>query len=127
MKKKAEFQWDYSYFKWQDIPAQVRRQMVLGRSAGGRTWIQGRTSVLMDVHNFEARKLYNQNWDGCRDLWKEHYRQRKLSRGQPKDPRIVEFIRSCREQELREQPRRDQFSRQQQERYERWLKENKPD
>jgi hypothetical protein len=23
-----EFQWDYSYFKWQDIPRHVRRQMV---------------------------------------------------------------------------------------------------
>jgi hypothetical protein len=97
MKKKAEFQWDYSYFKCQDIPAQVRREMVLARSAGGRTWIFGRTRMLIDVHNCEARKIYNENWDGCRDLWKERYRQKKLSRSEPKDPRVVEFARSCRE------------------------------
>ena len=27
-----EFQWDYSYFKWQNFPRDVRRQMVLDRS-----------------------------------------------------------------------------------------------
>ena len=41
MKKKPEFQWDYSYFKWQDIPVEVRREMARGSSIAGRTWIQG--------------------------------------------------------------------------------------
>jgi hypothetical protein len=73
----AEFPWDYSYFKWQDIPAEVRREMVSTRSMFGRTWIYGRTSVLMDVFKREARELYNQNWDGCRDCWKQNYQQEK--------------------------------------------------
>ena len=28
----------------------------------------------MDVPFAAARELYNANWDGCRDLWKEQYR-----------------------------------------------------
>jgi hypothetical protein len=44
-----EFQWDYSYFKWQDIPREVRRQMVLDASQFGRTWMHGRTWVVADV------------------------------------------------------------------------------
>ena len=65
-----EFQWDYSYFKWQDIPREVRRQMVLDRSWAARSWINGKTNVQMDVPFAAARELYNKNWDGCRDLWK---------------------------------------------------------
>jgi hypothetical protein len=66
-----EFQWDYSYFKWQDIPVEVRREMVHDRSWAARTWVYGRTSYQMDVPFVAARELYNKNWDGCRDLWKE--------------------------------------------------------
>jgi hypothetical protein len=44
-----EFQWDYSYFKWQDIPREVRRQMVLDASQFGRTWMAGRTYVVADI------------------------------------------------------------------------------
>ena len=101
--------------------------MVLTRSAGGRTWIQGRTILLRDVHNFQARELYNQNWDGCRDLWKERYRHRMSLRGQrvpPKEPKQIEYEL---EQRRWWQAEADKFNRQQQERYERWLKENKPD
>jgi hypothetical protein len=72
-----KFQWDYSYFKWQDIPSEVRRQMVLDRSWAARTWINGKTTVQMDVPFAAARELYNKNWDGCRDLWKAVYRARK--------------------------------------------------
>ena len=72
-----EFPWDYSYFKWLDIPREVRRQMVLDRSWAARTWINGRTTVQMDVPFAAARELYNKNWDGCRDLWKAIYRARK--------------------------------------------------
>ena len=54
-----EFQWDYSYFKWQDIPRDVRRQMVLDRSWAARTWINGKTTVQMDVPFAAARELYN--------------------------------------------------------------------
>jgi hypothetical protein len=66
-----EFQWDYSYFKWQDIPGEERRQMVLDRSYAARTWINGKTTIQMDVPFAAARRLYNKNWDGCRDLWNE--------------------------------------------------------
>src|SRR5215467_12874881 len=66
-----------SYFNWQDIPREVRRQMVLDRSWAARTWINGKTTVQMDVPFAAARELYNKNWDGCRDLWKAIYRARK--------------------------------------------------
>jgi hypothetical protein len=85
------------------------------------------TMMIADVFKCDARKMYNKNWDGCRDLWKEHYRKRMSLRGQPappRDPQIIEFERRERE---REQAYRKRFNRNQQERYERWLKENKPD
>ena len=44
-----EFQWDYSYFAWQNIPRHVRRQMVRAASQFGRTWIYGRTYVVADI------------------------------------------------------------------------------
>ena len=124
MKKKPEFQWDYSYFKWQNIPVAVRREMIRDTSMFGRTWIRGRNSVLIDVFKQEARRIYNHNWDGCRDLWKENYRKRKLAgliEPEPKDPKTTEWERD------REQARRDAFNRNQQKRYERWLKKHKPD
>jgi hypothetical protein len=37
MKSYVEFPWDYSYFKWQDIPAQVRREMVRNTSISTRS------------------------------------------------------------------------------------------
>jgi hypothetical protein len=77
MKSYVEFPWDYSYLPWQDWPVDLRREFVRHASMFGRTWIFGRTSTLMDVHKYEARRLYNENWDGCRDLWKANYRARK--------------------------------------------------
>ena len=77
MAEPDEFPWDYSYFKWQDIPREVRREMVLDRSWAARTWMYGRNSVLADIHLSGARQMYNKNWDGCRDLWKELYRAKK--------------------------------------------------
>jgi hypothetical protein len=62
-----EFQWDYSYFNWQDIPREVRSQMVRAASQFGRTWMHGRTWVVADIFKCDARKMYNKNWDGCRD------------------------------------------------------------
>ena len=46
MAEADEFPWDYSYFKWQDIPREVRRQMVLDRSLEGRTWMCGAATIL---------------------------------------------------------------------------------
>jgi hypothetical protein len=123
-----EFQWDYSYFKWQDIPRDVRRQMVLDRSLAGRTWMQGRTWVVANVTNQGARVMYNKNWDGCRDLWKENYRRSKLIRFftdhpiTPPDPERLEYERQYRE---REQAKAEWFNRAQQKRYEQWLKRKK--
>jgi hypothetical protein len=123
-----EFHWDYSYFKWQDIPRHVRRQMVLDASQFGRTWMHGRTHVVADIFKCGARKMYNANWDGCRDLWKENYRRRKLWRFYtdhpitPPDPQRLEYDRQYRE---REQAKADRFNRAQQKRYEEWLKKRK--
>jgi hypothetical protein len=75
--KSDKFPWDYSYTPWKEIPEDVRREMVHSASVFGRCWIWGRTSILMDVYKNNARRLYNENWDGCRDLWKANYRARK--------------------------------------------------
>jgi hypothetical protein len=119
-----EFPWDYSYIPWKDRPLEVRREMVMNASIFGRCWIHGRTSVLMDVHKYQARRIYNENWDGCRDAWKENYRRRKQfqytdQQIKPKDPRMIEYERQARE---REQDEHDEFNRRQQERYETWLR-----
>jgi hypothetical protein len=37
-------------------------------------------SLTTDVPRKGAAKLYRQNWEGCRDLWKENYRQMKERR-----------------------------------------------
>jgi hypothetical protein len=109
-----QFQWDYSYFKWQDIPREVRRQMVLDRSLEGRTWMHGRTGVVADIFLCDARQMYNDNWDGCRDLWKENYRRMKLRRFYtdhpitPPDPKLAELHR--------QQAKADRFNRAQQRR-----------
>jgi hypothetical protein len=42
--------------------------------------MDGRNSILADVSLCVARELYNENWDGYHDLWKENYRRRKLIR-----------------------------------------------
>jgi len=96
-----EFQWDYSYFKWHDIP----------------TW------VVADVSKQGARVMYNKNWDGCRDLWKENYRRMKLRRFYtdrpitPPDPERLQYER--------EKAKADRFNHAQQKRYEQWLKKRK--
>ena len=41
----------------------------------------GRHQWVSDVPRRGAAKMYRQNWDGCRDLWKQSYRQRKDQRG----------------------------------------------
>jgi hypothetical protein len=117
------FQWDYSYTPWKDLPVELRREWA--RSASwGRTSVEGRTTPCPDVFKYNARKMYNENWDGCRDLWKERYRKRKLYRNI--DRPIVDdgtdgtgFSREYRE---REAAKGAEFNRKQQERYERWLK-----
>ena len=48
--------------------------------ASGATWMLGQTSVVADIFKCDARKMYRENWDGCRDLWKENYRLSKLAR-----------------------------------------------
>jgi hypothetical protein len=128
MSEPDEFQWDYSYFKWQDIPRKVRRQMVLDASKFGRTWMHGRTGVVADIFKCNARKMYRENWDGCRDLWKENYRRMKLLRFYtdrpitPPDPERLEYERQYRE---RRHAEADRFNHAQQKRYEQWLKDRK--
>ena len=40
----------------------------------------GKSQVVMDIPRKGAAKLYRQNWDGCRDLWKSNYRGMKERR-----------------------------------------------
>lgn len=40
----------------------------------------GKTQVVMDIPRKGAAKMFRNNWDGCRDIWKESYRQRKEKR-----------------------------------------------
>ena len=40
----------------------------------------GQTSVVADIFKSDARNMYNENWDGYGDLWKENYRRMKLRR-----------------------------------------------
>ena len=84
----------------------------------------GQTSVVADIFKSDARNMYNENWDGCRDLWKENYRRMKLRRFYtdrpivPPDPDTLEFEREYRECQ---QAKADRFNRTQQKRYEEWL------
>jgi hypothetical protein len=68
--------------------------------------------------------MYNENWDGCRDLWKERYRKRKLYRNidRPIVDDGTEGTGFSREYREREAAKAAEFNRKQQERYERWLK-----
>jgi hypothetical protein len=98
--------------------------MIRDTSIFGRTWIFGHTEILMDVSKQGARDVYNENWDGCRDRWKENYRRIKLLRYtdhpiNPPDPKLVEYDRRARE---RKQAEADKFNRAQQERYRKWLR-----
>jgi hypothetical protein len=62
--QRDEFPWDYSYFKWQDIPVEVRRQMVLDASQFGRA-CAGRSSAL------PVRPLYA--WHSCRETHRAEF------------------------------------------------------
>jgi hypothetical protein len=83
MKSYVEFPWDYSYIPWKDWQLDLRREFVRHASMFGRTWIVGRTSTQMDVPLYAARRLYNENWDGCRDWWKANYRASKHPESSP--------------------------------------------
>jgi hypothetical protein len=76
-----------------------------------------------DVSKQAAREIYNENWNGCRDVWKENYRRRKLALYtdrpiEPPDPRLVEGERQYREREAAEHAK---FNRMQQRCYQKWL------
>ena len=122
--QREEFPWDYSCFKWQDMPVEVRRELIRESSMCGRTWIHGRTSVVADVSKREARQVYNRNEDGCRDLWKERYWHRKLFKDidqpiKPRDPKVVKWERQRHERQGAE---RTEFYRLQQACYQTWLR-----
>ena len=122
--QREEFPWNYSYFKWQDMPIEVRRESVRESSRCGRTWVFGRTGFTMDVSKSEARQAYNRNQDSCRDLWKECYWQRKLFKDidrpiKPRDPKVVKWER---QRVLRQEAERAEFYRLQQVCYQTWLR-----
>jgi hypothetical protein len=76
----GKFQWDYSYFKWQDIPIRLSPEMLQIRNIGGRTWITGRTSILGDVSSKRPRNCTTRTGTGCRD------RKETIARGKGKLP-----------------------------------------
>jgi hypothetical protein len=41
------------------------------------TYLRSRNSFLLDASRGWVAKMYRQNWDGCRELWKQDYRRRK--------------------------------------------------
>jgi hypothetical protein len=45
-----------------------------------QTSVLSKNYMTMDVLRSGAAKMYRKNWDGCRDLWKSSYRQRKERR-----------------------------------------------
>jgi hypothetical protein len=69
---------------WASMSHRERREFTQARNVAARTWVAGRHSTLIDVSFQQARKLYNQNWDGCRDCWKENYRAEKERRSLPR-------------------------------------------
>jgi hypothetical protein len=62
---------------WASLSRQERREFTRARNQCARTWMFGQERMLADVNLREARELYNQNWDGCRDCWKQNYQQEK--------------------------------------------------
>ena len=49
MTEPDKFRGDYSYFKWQDIRVEVRREWVKVRNVAARTWLREKTTLLGDV------------------------------------------------------------------------------
>jgi hypothetical protein len=69
---------------WASMSLQQRREFTRARNQAAQIWVAGRHSTLIDVSFQQARELYNQNWDGCRDCWKQNYQQEKERRLRPK-------------------------------------------
>jgi hypothetical protein len=42
-----------------------------------RTYLRSRNGFLLDLSRASAARMYRENWGGCRDCWKQNYRQRK--------------------------------------------------
>jgi hypothetical protein len=51
----------------------------LEESGWSLVWMRGKNWVVPDVPRKGAARMYQQNWDGCRELWKRDYRQRKAA------------------------------------------------
>jgi saccharopine dehydrogenase-like NADP-dependent oxidoreductase len=52
----------------------------LEESGWSQVWMVGKRWVVPDVPRAGAAKMYRNNSDGCRDLWKSSYRQKKERR-----------------------------------------------
>jgi hypothetical protein len=48
-----------------------------GRIYGFAVRVNGVIADISDVSRKSAARLYRKNWEECRDLWKEEYRQRR--------------------------------------------------
>jgi len=48
-----------------------------------RTFLRSRNSFLLDLSRHSAAEMYRQNWDGCRESWKQDYRRRKELASRP--------------------------------------------
>jgi hypothetical protein len=58
---------------------QNRREWVEFRNLVAPCWLQGKSSFLQFRGRSEAARLYRENWDGCREVWKLGYVDRLLS------------------------------------------------
>jgi hypothetical protein len=67
--------------KFQDLMS-IQETLEL-RNVCCRTGVERKMSDLMDVKR-RAAKVYRENWDGCRERWKQHYRLRKNPYSNPR-------------------------------------------
>jgi hypothetical protein len=55
------------------------RELVELRNLMASSFVEGRNQFLQFRGRSQAAKLYRENWDGCRDLWKLAYHARKVN------------------------------------------------
>jgi hypothetical protein len=53
------------------------RETVEFKTACGGTHLLGFRRWILDASRLGAAQAYRENWDGCREVWKLNYRQRR--------------------------------------------------
>jgi hypothetical protein len=60
-------------------PSLSNREWVELRNLMASCFVEGRTSFLQFRGRSQAARLYRENWDGCRDLWKLAYHRKRVN------------------------------------------------